>query len=301
MTTSAEKEHRRFVSDNSRLLTTETLTSRTHLNDLSGNLRYMWNAKDGFLANVIKFDGSWNNDKVEGVLASQLNGPNPLNYGSERTHQHFNRPSLAVSNTTNLIKNVGKHTLDLHFSAGYAQRPNTLTVGVDSLNAQQEVFNSHVYQQDIESRHINANFHTNYNFHLGNFTLAYGVIANASLHGIETELNSLTPNPSPKERGVYTFKSESIAATEGNHSPLLGRGVGGEAEQILLGTVLADLAAHRGLAADIGYLVEAGTLGKREVGHGVDAVDTLLIQPIAQLLGRETREALDGTKLLQLN
>lgn len=186
-------ESDRFVSDNSRLLTTETLTSRTHLNDLSGNLRYMWNAKDGFLANVIKFDGSWNNDKVEGVLASQLNGPNPLNYGSERTHQHFNRPSLAVSNTTNLIKNVGKHTLDLHFSAGYAQRPNTLTVGVDSLNAQQEVFNSHVYQQDIESRHINANFHTNYNFHLGNFTLAYGVIVNASLHGIETELEGFTP------------------------------------------------------------------------------------------------------------
>jgi hypothetical protein len=186
-------ESDRFVSDNSRLLTTETLTSRTHLNDLSGNLRYMWNAKDGFLANVIKFDGSWNNDKVEGVLASQLNGPNPLNYGSDRTHQHFNRPSLAVSNTTNLIKNVGKHTLDLHFSAGYAQRPNTLTVGVDSLNAQQEVFNSHVYQQDIESRHINANFHTNYNFHLGNFTLAYGVIANASLHGIETDLEGFTP------------------------------------------------------------------------------------------------------------
>ena len=35
---------------------------------------------------------------------------------------------------------------------------------------------------------------------------------------------SLTPNPSPKERGVYTN-----AARKGNHSPLLGRGVGGEA------------------------------------------------------------------------
>jgi hypothetical protein len=208
-------ESDRFVSDNSRLLTTETLTSRTHLNDLSGNLRYMWNAKDGFLANVIKFDGSWNNDKVEGLTtcrptpnpsrnggaSSGLNGDDtaqPLpsitgGVGGGSVHQHFNRPSLAVSNTTNLIKNVGKHTLDLHFSAGYAQRPNTLTVGVDSLNAQQEVFNSHVYQQDIESRHINANFHTNYNFHLGNFTLAYGVIANASLHGIETDLEGFTP------------------------------------------------------------------------------------------------------------
>ena len=186
-------ESDRFISEDSRLLTSETLISQTHLNDLSGNLRYMWNAKDGFLANVIKFDGSWNNDKVEGLLASQLNGPQPINYGSERTHQHFDRPSLAVSNTTNLIKNIGKHTLDLHFSAGYAQRPNTLAVGVDSLNMQQEVFNTHAYQQDIDSRHINANFHTNYNFHFGYFTLSYGIIANASLHGITTDLDGFTP------------------------------------------------------------------------------------------------------------
>ena len=187
----SESDH--FISDDSRLMTTETLTSRTHLNDLTGNLRYMWNAKDGFLANVIKFDGSWNSDRVEGLLASQLTGPQSKNYGSERTHQHFDRPSLAVSNTTNLIKNVGKHTLDLHFSAGYAQRPNTLTVGVDSLNAEQEVFNSHAYQQNIESRHINTNFHTNYDFRFGDFTLAYGVIANASFHGIETDLDGFTP------------------------------------------------------------------------------------------------------------
>ena len=182
-------ESDRFFTDDSRLLTTETLTSQTHLNDLSGNLRYMWNAKDGFLANVIKFDGSWNKDKVKGFLASQLNGPQYVNYGSEKTHQHFDRPSLAVSNTTNLIKNIRSHTLDLHFSVGYAQRPNTLTVGIDSLNAQQTVFNSQYYQQDIDSRHINANFHTNYNFHFGYFTLSYGIIANASLHGIETALD----------------------------------------------------------------------------------------------------------------
>ena len=186
-------ESDRFFTDDSRLLTTETLTSQTHLNDLSDNLRYMWNAKDGFLANVIKFDGSWNKDKVKGFLASQLNGPQYVNYGSEKTHQHFDRPSLAVSNTTNLIKNIRSHTLDLHFSAGYAQRPNTLTVGIDSLNAQQTVFNSQYYQQDINSRHINANFHTNYNFHFGYFTLSYGIIANASLHGITTDLDGFTP------------------------------------------------------------------------------------------------------------
>ena len=39
---------------------------------------------------------------------------------------------------------------------------------------------------------------------------------------------SLTPDPSPKERGADTSDDETSAST-GDHSPLLGRGVGGEA------------------------------------------------------------------------
>ena len=38
---------------------------------------------------------------------------------------------------------------------------------------------------------------------------------------------SLTPNPSPKERGVYSSTAEKIKGKT-NHSPLLGRGAGGE-------------------------------------------------------------------------
>jgi hypothetical protein len=40
--------------------------------------------------------------------------------------------------------------------------------------------------------------------------------------------NSLTPDPSPKERGVYSPAIEN-AADKGDHSPLPGRGAGGEA------------------------------------------------------------------------
>ena len=54
-------------------------------------------------------------------------------------------------------------------------------------------------------------------------------------------LNSLTPNSSPKERGVY-----SPSADKSDHSPLLGRGAGGEviaaAQQIL--DLLADYEQH---------------------------------------------------------
>ena len=43
---------------------------------------------------------------------------------------------------------------------------------------------------------------------------------------------SLTPTPSPKERGVYSSSAE-ISQVKSNHSPLLGRGVGGEAAKII--------------------------------------------------------------------
>jgi len=56
-------------------------------------------------------------------------------------------------------------------------------------------------------------------------------------------LSSLTPNPSSKERGVYTKGNNGETVSIGNHSPLPGRGVGGEA---LLAT------------ADISSLISAG-------------------------------------------
>ena len=44
---------------------------------------------------------------------------------------------------------------------------------------------------------------------------------------LNEQLKNLTPDPSPKERGVYTAAAET-SADKGNYSPLLGRGVGGE-------------------------------------------------------------------------
>lgn len=180
----------RFLSDDQRLQSSETLTSQTSLNNLSANLRYCRNAANGFTANVLKLDGGWNSDDVLSQLSSSLTGMSPVDYGDNRVSQRFHRPSLSVSNTLNIIRNIGKHTLDVHFSVGYAQRPNTLTVGVDSL----QQGTSAQYGQDLTSRNIAANAHTNYSFRLGYFSLQYGVVANASLHGIKTELDGFVPS-----------------------------------------------------------------------------------------------------------
>ncbi len=174
-----------FISADQRLLTTEVMTSETKVNNLSIQARYNWNSTKGFIANVLKFDTNWNSDRVDGLLSSKRTGTAPMIYGDERIHQHFDRPQLSVSNTFNTIRNIGKHTLDLHLSAGYSQRPNTLTIGVDSL----QKGTSNAYSQDVTSHHIVGDFHTNYNIRTGAFTLSYGMVAHASLHGIDTDLN----------------------------------------------------------------------------------------------------------------
>ena len=175
----------RFVSEDQRLLTKETLASETKINNLNIQTRYNWNAANGFLANVLKFDANWNADHVESSLSSKSSGASPINYGDERVRQHFDRPQLSISNTFNTIRNFGKHTLDLHFSAGYAHRPNTLSVGIDSLLQG----TSKTYEQEVRSHHITGNFHTNYSFRLGSFSLNYGIVAHASMHGIKTDLD----------------------------------------------------------------------------------------------------------------
>lgn len=172
-----------FLSDERRLLTSETMTSQSHIHNLSGQARYCRNAFDGFLANVLKFDANWNSDDV----ASRMDWSSPDGKnGGEVVNQHFDRPALSVSNTFNTIRNIGKHNLDLHFSLGYSQRPNTLTVGIDSLASASLT----EYVQDVDSRHIAGNFHTNFRMTFGGFKASYGIVAHASLHGVETCLSS---------------------------------------------------------------------------------------------------------------
>jgi len=234
----SESDH--FVSNDSRLLTSETMTSETKVNNLNVQARYNWNATNGFLANVLKFDTNWNSDRVDGKMnynytAANLSTPLPHREGQgggsavggsasvgKAICQHFDRPQLSVSNTFNTIRNLGKHTFDFHFSAGYSQRPNTLTVGIEEVSIGELTSPSltgragggssvggSFYQQDVTSHNIVGDFHTNFDFRIGAFTLNYGVVAHASLHGIKTDLDGFTPPANGASQIVDSNSSNS--------------------------------------------------------------------------------------------
>jgi hypothetical protein len=192
-----------FISDDSRLLTSETMTSETKMNNLNIQGRYNWNAQNGFVVNVLKFDTNWNSDRMDGQMNcsysdASLSTPlaNRRGAGGEAIRQHFDRSQLSVSNTFNTIRNIGKNTFDLHFSAGYAHRPNTLTVGIDSLLQG----TSTAYLQDVNSHHIATRFNTNYGIRVADvFRFSYGINASANLHGIVTDLEGFTPPAEHKQ------------------------------------------------------------------------------------------------------
>ena len=199
-----------FVSDDKRLQTTESLISETKVNNLNIQNHYCKNASDGYWTNVMKFDVNWNNDEVDGILNSQLSTyySQLKNYGDNHVRQYFDRPQLSVSNTFNTLRNFGKHTLNFHFSAGYSQRPNTLNVCVDSILQG----TSTTYQQDITSRNIVGDFNTSVDFRFGSFTLKYGVLAYAGLHGIVTDLNGFdTGSYSPRNDLWYNIYEFDVA------------------------------------------------------------------------------------------
>ena len=180
----------RFISDDTRLTTSETLTSETKVNNLNIQARYNWNAQGGFVSDVVKFDTNWNSDRVDGLMASERTGAMPMNYGNERVRQHFDRPQLSVTNTFNTIRSIGRNTFNLHFSAGYAHRPNTLTVSVDSL----QQGTSAAYSQEVNSHHIAGRFNTGYGIRVAeHFRFDYGISASANMHGIVTDLDGFTP------------------------------------------------------------------------------------------------------------
>lgn len=170
----------RFLSEEKHLLTEETLTSQTHVNNLMAQARYCKNASDKFFVNILDFKGAWNDDKVDGLLTS-----NALAHPQQVT-QHLSRPQLSVKNTINTIRSIGDNRFNLFFSVGYAQRPNSLEVGIDSMR----------YTQDITSRHYAANFNTGYSISLGHFTSNYGLTANGGMQSIGTDLMGYEVNDS---------------------------------------------------------------------------------------------------------
>ena len=103
---------------------------------------------------------------------------------------------------------------------------------------------------------------------------------------VDAIIKSLTPGPSSKERGVYSYANEK-SNSKGDYSPLLGRGVGGEALKACLASATT---SHPGSPFDLweqyGYMPE--DLQSQSVSITLEqAFDDWCVAQLAGHLGRK--------------
>ena len=71
-------------------------------------------------------------------------------------------------------------------------------------------------------------------------------------------------------------------------------------EEVLLGAVARDLAVHRLTPPDAADFGQTAAGFEGEVGHCVDGVDVLIVQPVAHLFCGKARQTFGSAELLQL-
>ena len=174
-----------YLVDEERLLTKDALKSESYDNDLTMQVRYCRNDTSVYFVNVFDVDASWAKDKVLSVMTSELqSGGNNSLLENEIVHQRFKRPQLKINNSVSYCRNVGRRYVDLHLSAGYAQRPNTLLIDIEEINQSDDV----KYNQDLTSRHIVANAYGRYSIQHLKYTYECGVSAYTDMKGFQSEL-----------------------------------------------------------------------------------------------------------------
>jgi hypothetical protein len=144
-------------------------------------MRLNKNDDNFYFNNAFNLKGNWNNDSGSG---------NTKSIGMDETiYQHLNKPSFVVDNTLNIIKNIRDNSYNVHFSAGYASSPHSLSVTPASYNPVGEG-NLPSITQNADTKEFASILRTTYFLRLSNFILEYSLWQEAKINNLNTSLGS---------------------------------------------------------------------------------------------------------------
>ena len=157
----------------------ERVHSLNKMNHIELAMRMNTNAENYYLNNVFTLRGNWDNDIGTGITRSNAGG------FDETLLQRLNKPSFAVDNTLNIVKNLKNNSYKVYFSAGYGQRPHSLTV------APANYFGDHQASsltQDMFLRDFASVLRVSYGLKKGHFNLDYSAWGGVDVQNMDTEL-----------------------------------------------------------------------------------------------------------------
>lgn len=173
-----------YLPSGEKLIIDESVESTNHIHNLEVSSRLNINDRKKYINDMVSLKMNWNRDTGTGTVLSNAN------HEKEVVNQHLDRPLLAVGNTFNMIKEAGKSTYQLHFSAGYSEQPHTLSVyPVDYW----EELSVNSLDQDLLLRNITADLNLSYGLKLGDFFLNYALWGEGDIQNLDTELTNDEP------------------------------------------------------------------------------------------------------------
>jgi hypothetical protein len=166
-------------ADVQKLIIEEQISSTNHIHNAEVASRFKINKTDYYLNNSFNLKGSWNNDLGVG------NTWNNVNQSHTQVSQHLDQPFFSIDNTLNLIKTISDNSYTIYFSAGYSQKPHTLTISPVSYLEEREL---ETLMQDLTSRDFGSVLRLSYGLKIKNFKLDYALWGRADIRHLETML-----------------------------------------------------------------------------------------------------------------
>jgi hypothetical protein len=172
--------YEQYFAGDSTLRIEETVSSVNNISNAEIALRLNANEKDYYFNDALNFRANWNNDSGLG---------NTKSAGIDKTvSQHLDRPSFSVDNTLNVLRNIKKNdSYNIHFSAGYAVTPHTLTVTPLLYSIGETNLSS--LTQDVLSKEFASLLRTSYRIGYGYFDFDYSAWIRADVKKLNTELS----------------------------------------------------------------------------------------------------------------
>ena len=185
----------------------EMLSSRLYTNELTGEVQLTANTAQFYLNDLFKVNAGWDRERGDAITADSI-------------FQHLDKPDYGVSNTFQMIKDMGKTSWNLSSFNGFSMSPHTLTVqpmiygdlfGTDASSLEQKV----------DMNHFESSSKASFGISQGYWKQNYEVGFTADLQHLESELASVFPVPDSLRNDLqwnkYTwYVNPNYAYSQGN-------------------------------------------------------------------------------------
>jgi len=166
-----------YLPDNQVVRVEESLASRQRINQLDGELQFNGNTKEFYINDLLKFYRGWNREHGEA-------------FSEDSVYQDLENPEYGITNTFQLMKDIGDKSFDISSFNGFSRQPHNLMVTPALYPEMFGADKRSLYQDAIQSR-FSSRTEASLGIDGDKFKQNYKAGVETNLHNLESNLWAL--------------------------------------------------------------------------------------------------------------